>query len=322
MDRLEHALRHTSRRSRRSVAVLFVDLDNFKAVNDSLGHEVGDRLLVAVSERLRGCIRQEDTLARFGGDEFIVLLEEVEDPEVAIRVVERITKEFRVPIVLDGRGLFVRISIGVGLGASHTKSAEDLLKEADTAMYRAKVEGMDYQVFDPEMYLQAVNRLQLENDLRRAIEAEEFILHYQPIVNLESGDVRGVEALVRWNHPERGLLHPQEFVPPAEESGLIIPIDEQVLEEACRQAKEWQEEHLRAAARAVVGLGGQEPHLGVTALLAGVASKGVRQGGYAPEGHEHRSAHEAGTGGTLGGVVARRPELVDLAEGTNERVGP
>jgi diguanylate cyclase (GGDEF)-like protein/PAS domain S-box-containing protein len=245
VDRLKQALRHTSRRSGRKVAVLFVDLDDFKAVNDSLGHEVGDKLLAAVSERLRGCIRLEDTLARFGGDEFIVLLEEVEDPDGALRVAERLTEEFRVPFRLNGRELFVRISIGVALGTSRQKSAEDLLKDADTAMYWAKAEGMDCLMFDPQMYLRAVNRLELENDLRRAIEAEEFVLHYQPIVDLGSGEVRGVEALVRWNHPERGLLDPNDFVPVAEESGLIIPMGEQVLEEACRQAKRWQEEHPR-----------------------------------------------------------------------------
>ena len=157
--------------------MLFVDLDDFKAVNDSLGHEVGDKLLAAVSERLRGCTRLEDALARIGGDEFIVLLE-VEDPDSALRVAERLTEEFRVPFHLNGRELFVRISIRVALGTSRQKSAEDLLRDADTAMYRAKAEGMDYLMFDPQMHLQAVNRLELDNDIRRAIEGQEFALHY------------------------------------------------------------------------------------------------------------------------------------------------
>jgi diguanylate cyclase (GGDEF)-like protein len=226
--------------------VLFMDLDNFKAINDSLKHEVGDRILVAVSERLQVSIRPEDTLARFGGDEFAMLLEQVEDPDDAVRVAERITEELREPFVLDGRELFIRISIGVAIGESRTKSAEDLIRDADTAMYRAKESATGYMVFDPQMYLQAIERLELENDLRRAIEKkeeEEFTLHYQPIVDLRSGEVSRVESLLRWNHSERGLLNPAEFLAVVEESGLIIPMGEQVLEEACRQAKEWQEEH-------------------------------------------------------------------------------
>jgi diguanylate cyclase (GGDEF)-like protein/PAS domain S-box-containing protein len=245
VDRLEQALRRTRRTRGRKVAVLFMDLDNFKVINDSLGHELGDKLLVAMAERLRTCLRPEDTLARFGGDEFTVLLEEVANPEDAVRVAKRIVERFRGPFVLDGKEFFVTASIGIAMGTAGKKNPEELLRDADTAMYRAKAEGMDYRVFDPQMYLWVVNRLELENDLRRAIEAEEFILHYQPIVNTESGEARGVEALVRWNNPERGLLNPQEFVPQAEESGLVIPMDEQVLEEACRQAKEWQEEHPR-----------------------------------------------------------------------------
>ena len=243
LDRLGQALKRTRRTKGRKVAILFMDLDNFKAINDSLGHEVGDRLLIAVTRRLGGCLRPEDTLVRFGGDEFAILLEHVGGPEDAVRVVERITKELRGPFVLDGRELFVRISIGVAVGEAPTKSAEDLIRDADTAMYRAKEEGSDYRIFDPGMYFQAMSRLELENDIRRAIEAEEFALHYQPIVNLRSGEVSRVEALVRWNHPERGLLNPLEFLTVVEESGLIIPMGEQMLEEACRQAKEWQEEH-------------------------------------------------------------------------------
>jgi diguanylate cyclase (GGDEF)-like protein/PAS domain S-box-containing protein len=245
VDRLQQALRRTSRTRGRRVAVLFLDLDNFKVINDSLGHELGDKLLVAMAERLRTCLRPEDTLARFGGDEFTVLLEEVANPKDAVRVANRVVERFRGPFILDGKEFFATASIGIAMGTAGTKNPEELLRDADTAMYKAKAEGMDYRVFNPQMYLWAVNRLELENDLRRAIEAEEFNLHYQPIVNTESGEVRGVEALVRWNHPERGLLDPREFVPLAEESGLVIPMDEQVLEEACRQVKEWQEEHPR-----------------------------------------------------------------------------
>jgi diguanylate cyclase (GGDEF)-like protein/PAS domain S-box-containing protein len=244
VDRLGQAIRRTRRQGNR-VAVLFMDLDEFKVVNDSLGHEAGDLLLVVVAQRLRRCLRPEDTLARFGGDEFVVLLEDVEDPGEAVLVAERITDELRWPFSIEGREHFVAASIGIALGTVRTKSAEDLLRDADTAMYRAKDESTNYWVFDPAMYLRAVGRLELENDLRRAVERNEFVVHYQPIVRLGDGRVRGVEALVRWHHPERGFLNPDEFVPVAEQTGLVVPMGERVLEEACRQAKEWQEKSAR-----------------------------------------------------------------------------
>jgi diguanylate cyclase (GGDEF)-like protein len=219
-----------------------MDLDDFKIINDSVGHDVGDRLLTAVAERLKTSLRPEDTLARFGGDEFVVLLEDAEGPEDAVRVAERITDELREPLLIEGRELFVRASIGIALGDYNRKSPDDLLRDADTAMYRAKDEGLDYKVFDETMYERAIDRLELENDLRRATEREEFVVHYQPIVNLQTGGLWGLEALVRWDHPERGLLDPEEFVPIAEESGLVVPLGEQVLGEACRRAAEWQKE--------------------------------------------------------------------------------
>lgn len=240
VDRLRQALGRTRRRSGRKVAVLFMDLDGFKVVNDSLGHEAGDLLLTVVAQRLRRCLRPEDTLARFGGDEFVVLLGEVDDPHEAVRVAERITEELRRPFLLEGRRLFASASIGIGLGDARTKTGDDLLRDADTAMYRAKQSRAGYSVFDPAMYERAVKRLELENDLRRAIERDEFVVHYQPIVGLGDRKVWGVEALVRWNHPQRGLLNPDEFVPIAEESGLVVPMGEGVLEEACRRAKGWQ----------------------------------------------------------------------------------
>jgi diguanylate cyclase (GGDEF)-like protein/PAS domain S-box-containing protein len=245
MERLGHALVRTQRRRGRLVAVLFMDLDDFKVVNDSLGHETGDRLLVAVSERLKGCLRPEDTLARFGGDEFVVLLEDVEGRDKAVRVAERIIDELKNRFVLEGRELYARASIGIALGEDGTKDPEGLLRDADTAMYRAKDEGTGYSVFDPVMYERALDRLEAENDLGRAVEQEEFVLHYQPIVSLQTGEVLAVEALVRWEHPERGLLDPDEFVPMAEDSGLVIPMGEQVLRAACFWAKEWQEKHPR-----------------------------------------------------------------------------
>jgi diguanylate cyclase (GGDEF)-like protein len=217
-----------------------MDLDGFKVVNDSLGHDAGDRLLVEVAKRLGSCLRPEDTLARFGGDEFTVLIEDARVLDAAVRVAERIVENLREPFTLDGRELYLATSIGIGLGGDGTKNAEELLREADTAMYMAKDEGGIIRVFDPAMHGRAVYRLELENDLRRAIEHNEFVVHYQPIVNLQTGELWGVEALVRWEHPERGLLDPDEFVPVAEESGLVVPMGELVLEEACRRAVDWQ----------------------------------------------------------------------------------
>ena len=244
MDRLGQALRRT-RRWHNQVAVLFMDLDGFKVVNDSLGHEVGDLLLTVVAQRLRRCLRPEDTLARFGGDEFVVLIEALDDPAQAVQVAERITEELRRPFIIEGRDLYVLASIGISLGDARTHDPDDLLREADTAMYRAKDEGGDFRVFNPAMYERAFTRLEVENDLRRAIEQEEFVVHYQPMVDLQTGELWGMEALVRWDHPERGLLEPSEFVPVAEQSGLVIPMGEQILREACFRAKEWQEESPR-----------------------------------------------------------------------------
>ncbi len=174
-----------------------------------------------------------------------MLLGDIDDPHEAVRVAERITEELRRPFVLEGRSLFASASIGIGLGDVRTKTTDDLLRDADTAMYRAKESGGGYSVFDPAMYEQAVERLELENDLRRAVERDEFVVHYQPIVRLGDRKVWGVEALVRWEHPERGLLNPNEFVPIAEESGLVVPMGVVVMEEACRRAIEWQKAHLQ-----------------------------------------------------------------------------
>jgi diguanylate cyclase (GGDEF)-like protein/PAS domain S-box-containing protein len=240
LERLGQALKRTGRRPGYKVALLFVDLDNFKVVNDSLGHEVGDMLLVRVGERLKRCLRPKDTLARFGGDEFVMLLENLSGPRDAVRVAERIIEELRSPFVLEGRELVLRASIGIALGDDRTKGPGELLKDADTAMYRAKEEVSGYRIFEPKMYEQALRRLKVENDMRRAVEAGEFVVHYQPIVDLRTGEVWGSEALVRWEHPERGLLDPSQFVPVAEETGLIVPLGERVLEEACRRAVQWQ----------------------------------------------------------------------------------
>ena len=243
MARLSSTLAHP-RRQRTGVAVMFVDLDNFKFVNDTLGHHVGDELLVAASKRLRTCLRVEDTLVRLGGDEFAVLLKDLADEGEATRIAARIAEELRVPFSLDNQEVFVTSSIGIALNGSGKDSPEDLLKNADIAMYWAKKEGKArYQLFNPSMEAQSTERMRLEHDLRRALEQDAFRLYYQPLVRADSGRIMGMEALMRWEHPVRGLMLPDQFVPFAEETGLIIPLGKWALREACRQAKEWQERY-------------------------------------------------------------------------------
>lgn len=243
MDRLEHALARAERRED-SVAVLFLDLDNFKVINDSLGHEAGDQLLMEVSERLLYCLRPEDTVARLGGDEFTILVEDISEARGAIQIADRITEVLQLPFKIKDREVFVTTSLGIAISASGENLADDLLRDADTAMYQAKNKGKArYKVFDAAMNARAIQRLELENDLRRALSRKEFRVYYQPKVELASGRITAFEALVRWEHPERGLVLPNEFIPLAEETGLIIPLGRWVLEESCRQARKWQEQY-------------------------------------------------------------------------------
>ncbi|HEV8269037.1 MAG TPA: EAL domain-containing protein, partial [Thermoanaerobaculia bacterium] len=241
-NHLERAIARTLRTPERRFAVLFLDLDRFKYVNDSLGHLVGDELLVAISRRLEECLRPGDSVARLGGDEFAILLDDVDDVGTATEVADRVLQRLDVPFFLEEQEVFTSASIGIAWGAPGAKTADELLRDADTAMYHAKSLGKGrYQVFDGAMHSRAVTTLKLGNDLRRAVERREFEVFYQPLVSLGTGRVVAFEALVRWRHPDRGVIYPTDFIPMAEETGLIVPLGRFVLEEACRRRRAWGE---------------------------------------------------------------------------------
>jgi diguanylate cyclase (GGDEF)-like protein len=221
--------------------VLFIDLDGFKLVNDSLGHLVGDQFLVAISSRLQTQLRPSDVLSRLGGDEFAVLIEGFSSPEEVAAVTERLQRSLRDPIILQGRELYGSASIGMVFGGPHYHTVDDLLRDADIAMYRAKAAGRGgYQIFDPHMHASAVERLTLETELRNAVERHDFTLVYQPIVELPSSEICGLEAFVRWTRPDGRVIGPTDFIPVAEETGLIVPLSYSVLSDACGQAAVWQ----------------------------------------------------------------------------------
>lgn len=250
-DRLTMAMSQ-AQRDARMVAVLFVDLDRFKSINDSLGHRIGDALLQELGTRLRACVRSGDTVARMGGDEFVFLLPAVERAEEAVAVARKVLDAVRVPFKLEGREFVVTACIGISLYPNHARDAETLIKQADTALFESKRRGSDsYEMFDESMSARSMNHFILENDLRRAIAQNELRLAYQPIVEMRTERIISLEALVRWNHPERGLLMPDDFIRLAEETGLITPLGDWVLREACRQNREW---HRRGILRVPVAV--------------------------------------------------------------------
>ncbi len=244
IDHLRLSVARSGRKESQIFSVLFLDLDRFKVVNDSLGHLVGDKLLVAMAHRLESCVRPGDTIARLGGDEFTILLEDLKNNNEAIHVAERIQRELSKPFELDGRQISTSASIGIAPSTIGYEQPEDILRDADTAMYYAKsVGGSRHQVFDKSMHTRAVKLLQMQTDLRRAIEKEELFVEYQPIVSLDTFRVTGFEALARWNQQDQGPINPSQFIPVAEELGLIFPMGEWILRQACAQTSKWQEQY-------------------------------------------------------------------------------
>jgi len=250
-DRLSKALA-SARRDKSKVALLFLDLDRFKIINDSLGHSYGDQLLKEVAERVRGCAREEDSVARLGGDEFLIVLTSIKDISDAAVAAERLMEAMRAEFLIEGHFLSVSCSLGISMFPEHGTEIDDLIKNADAAMYEAKERGRNnFQFFTEDMNTQAAQRLTLENGLRRALEKSELFLVYQPQIDVATGKIVGLEALLRWKHPELGFVAPDKFIRIAENSGLIVPIGEWVINTACRQARKWQKEGLSAVTVAV-----------------------------------------------------------------------
>jgi diguanylate cyclase (GGDEF)-like protein len=248
MKRLEQLLQQVHQQSGYHFAVLFLDCDRFQAVNDSLGHLVGDQLLVSIARRIELCLRPGTMLCRLGGDEFAILLQDIEKPSDTIKVANGILLELAAPFQIGDYQVFTNVSIGIAMGSDIYKQPEHILRDADTAMYRAKANGKAcYQMFEQTMHSRALHNFQLESDLRHALERHELIAYYQPIIRLDNNQIDSFEALVRWNHPEKGLVDPSKFIPIAEETGLVMAIDLFVLQQACQQLRSWRDEGLADA---------------------------------------------------------------------------
>jgi diguanylate cyclase (GGDEF)-like protein/PAS domain S-box-containing protein len=306
-DRVEHAIQRGARDSS-TAGVLLLDLDGFKTVNDSLGHTAGDELLVAVAQRLRAVLRPSDTAARLGGDEFAVLLEDLTGGEEACEVAERVLEAVDRPFALAGTEVVIHASVGIAVVGHLGADPEALLRNADAAMYSAKNGGKGcYRLFEPAMHSAAVARLQLEGDLRQAVEARQFVLHYQPVVSLTAGRVVALEALIRWQHPTRGLIPPADFIPIAEENGLIVDIGRWVLAAACRQARIWQEAHPHLSLTIAVNL---SPRQLADPGLVGDVRRALAESCLAPE-TLTLEITESVLVDNVGGAIARLGELKD-----------
>ncbi len=266
MERVGWTIKHAQRYPDYMYALLFIDLDRFKVINDSLGHSTGDRLLIAVANLLQKCLRENDLVARLGGDEFVILLDGISSTKDATTIGDRIQRKLRSPFELKGQNIFTSASIGIVFSSPNYTNAAELLRDADIAMYYAKERGKArYEIFDQAMYYETLKLLELENHLRQAVKRHEFVLHYQPIISLNNSKLVGFEALIRWQHPTKGCIPPVEFIPIAEDTGLILEIGEWLLKEACQQLKRWQQKFA------------QIPQVGSLKMNVNIASQQLQQ---------------------------------------------